>query len=170
MLPLEAEQIARLVDRHGAALRALAAQWSDSPEDLVQEAFCRLVQQRQPPDQPGAWLFRVVRNLAHETHRAGRRRQRREEHAAATERLDVDLEQASDAHDAATLLGELDTDRREVVIMRLWGGLTLEETAAACGVSVATVHRRYQAALEELRQRMNIPCPAKTKPTSHLPT
>lgn len=57
MLPLEAEQIARLVDRHGAALRALAAQWSDSPEDLVQEAFCRLVQQRQPPDQPGAWLF-----------------------------------------------------------------------------------------------------------------
>jgi len=58
------EHLARLVDEHAAALVLYARQRCANPEDVVQEAFLRLVEQRQAPDSPAAWLFRVVRNLA----------------------------------------------------------------------------------------------------------
>ena len=64
-MSVDSNSVTLLIDRHAVALRAVAAQWSDTPEDLVQEAFCRLIAQKTPPNEPAAWLFRVVRNLAH---------------------------------------------------------------------------------------------------------
>jgi len=158
-MPLDPDELVQLVDQHGSALRALAIQWSDSPEDLVQEAFCRLAAQRVRPRNPAAWLFQVVRNLGFEAHRRGERRRRRETQVAASEAVHIDPGKAADEREAAELLDQLDPELREIVVMRLWGGLTLEEIAMACGVSVATVHRRYEAAIEELRQRWKTPCP-----------
>jgi len=158
-MPFDPDELVQLVDQHGSALRALAGQWSDSPEDLVQEAFCRLAAQRARPRHPAAWLFQVVRNLAFEAHRRGERRRRRETMVATAESMHVDPSKAAEARAAAELLDQLEPELREVVVMRLWAGLTLEEIAEACGVSVATVHRRYEAALKELRQRWKSPCP-----------
>jgi RNA polymerase sigma-70 factor (ECF subfamily) len=159
-MPPDAQQIAALVDRYASSLRALAAQWSGSPDDLVQEAFCRLMSQRRPPEQPGPWLFAVVRNLGREAIRGRRRRQERERQVAASEQYDIDIASRADAAAIVAHLDALDGKLREIVIMRLWGGLTLEEIAAACGMPVATVHRRYQAALEQLRERLKL-CPNK---------
>ena len=38
--------------------------------------------------------------------------------------------------------------------MRLWGGLTLQQIADALGIGVGTVHRRYEAAILELRFKL----------------
>ena len=75
--------LGRLVDQHAPALVLYARQWCAAPEDVVQEAFLKLVAQRQPPDNPLAWLYRVVRNGAVSAARTARRRQRYEAAAAA---------------------------------------------------------------------------------------
>src|SRR5438552_13831220 len=78
------EQLGRLVDAHAAALVLYARQWCAAPEDVVQEAFVKLLAQKHPPAQPVAWLYRVVRNGAVSAARSARRRQRHE--AAVAER------------------------------------------------------------------------------------
>ena len=57
-------QLGDLIDRLGPALVLYARQWAAAPEDVVQDAFLRLVEARRPPDDPAAWLFAVVRNRA----------------------------------------------------------------------------------------------------------
>ncbi len=54
---LTPELLQRLLDEHGAALELFASQWTEAPEDCVQEAFLKLVGQRKPPDRVVPWLF-----------------------------------------------------------------------------------------------------------------
>lgn len=163
-MPHDAEYVATLVDDVGGPLRAYAATWSRTPDDLVQEAFCRLVAQRDRPERPRAWLFTVVRNLAREASRHGARRTRREVKAATSESVDGGLERV-EGRDVATLVDDLPAELREVVVARLWGDLTFSEIAELVGASTASVHRRYRSALEILRQRVE-PCPNQPTTTS----
>ena len=61
---MDAHRLARLLHAHGAALALFARQWCEQPEDVVQEAFCRLASQRTWPDDPVAWLYRHADVLA----------------------------------------------------------------------------------------------------------
>ena len=79
---MDSDWLGGLVDRYAAALELYARQWCHAPEDVVQEAFLKLVAQRPLPDQPAAWLFRVVRNGALNAALAARRRRRHEAEAA----------------------------------------------------------------------------------------
>jgi RNA polymerase sigma-70 factor (ECF subfamily) len=135
-----------------------ARQWCDCPEDVVQDAFCKLVGVRAPPTDPAAWLFRVVRNAAIDAGRVTRRRARREQSAARPEPWFAETEgEGLDA--AVAALEALPPDQREVIVARLWGGLTLEQVAAAAGCSVSTAHRRYEAGIQALRERLSVTCP-----------
>jgi RNA polymerase sigma-70 factor (ECF subfamily) len=49
----------------------------------------------------------------------------------------------------------LPPEQREVVIARIWGGLTFDEIAALVRDSRTTVHRRYNEALATLRERLS---------------
>lgn len=157
-MPIDAETVRELVDDLGGPLRAFAATWSGSPDDLVQEAFCRLVGQSRVPERPRAWLFQVVRNLAREAWRRGRRREDRERRVAEREAgVDGDLARV-ESRDVAAYVDELPAECREVVVAKLWGDLSFAEIAELVGASVATVHRRYHRALDHLRERVE-PCP-----------
>jgi RNA polymerase sigma factor (sigma-70 family) len=155
------EALGRLVDSHAAALLLYARQWCAWPDDVVQEAFIRLAAQQVQPDNALAWLYRVVRNLAISAARSARRR-RRHELVAATRRPSwfVPLENAAlDAETVTIALERLPLDQRETVVAHLWGGLTFEQVGELTGVSASTAHRRYLAALAELRERLRVPCP-----------
>lgn len=52
-------------------------------EVVVQDAFLKLAGQRALPDNPAAWLFRVVRNGAIDAGQAARRRKRYETAASS---------------------------------------------------------------------------------------
>ena len=57
--------VSRLLDENVRGLVLYARQWDPAnAEDLVQEAFLRLLTESPLPDSPKAWLYRVVRNLA----------------------------------------------------------------------------------------------------------
>jgi RNA polymerase sigma factor (sigma-70 family) len=158
------EAVTRLFDRHAAALELYAAQWVCAPADVVQEAFLRLVRQKQQPDRPAAWLYRVVRNAAISASRSEQRRTRHEQAASRNNPLlfDSDPDSPFDASTASRALSELPADEREVLIARIWGGLTFEEIGEVSGVSTSAAHRRYEAALSTLRQRLGVTWLKKT--------
>jgi RNA polymerase sigma-70 factor (ECF subfamily) len=126
----------------------------------------KLVAQWPPPQQPVAWLYKVVRNAALSAARSSRRRQRREGEAAArAPAWFVPTEGAGlDAETATAALQTLPAEQREVIVVHLWGGLTFEQIAVITGTSSSTAHRWYQAGLSTLRERLGVPCP-KTFPT-----
>ncbi len=167
MSRISPELIARLFDRHAAALELFAAQWIPAPADVVQEAFLKLVRQGRIPDRPAAWLYRVVRNGAISAARRDVRRQRNEQAASgvAQLRLEADAETPLDAKVAARALEALPDEKREVVIARIWGGLTFEEIAEFAEISSSEAHRRYEAALAVLRKSLGVTWLTKTAAT-----
>ncbi len=166
------ELIARLVDQHGAALVLYAQQWCQTPEDVVQEALLQLMRQAKVPRNVVGWLYRVVRNEAISASRSGQRRSRRE--AAVAHRgepwFDASEAERLDAASATAALQHLPIEQRETIAARLWGGLSLQQVARLTGTSPSTAHRRYQAGLLALRERLGAVCPQDTRKKNSLRT
>lgn len=154
MPTMEPTILGRLYRQHAPALRLYARQWGPTAEDFVQTAFVRLAQQSPPPDRPLPWLYRVVRNEALSHRRGTARRRQREQSVSLPETWFSTAEARLDADEATRLLAALPLELREVIVARLWGGLTFEETAQLVGCSSPTAHRRYQAGLVQLRERL----------------
>jgi RNA polymerase sigma factor (sigma-70 family) len=155
------EQLGRLMDAHAAALVLYARQWCAVAEDVVQEAFVKLAAQPAAPAEVLPWLYRVVRNGAVSAARSEQRRRRHESRAAARAPTWFVPSEGTglDAQAATAALTELPPEQREVLVARLWGGLTFEQVAALAGLSASAAHRHYHAGLEALRQRLRVSCP-----------
>jgi RNA polymerase sigma-70 factor (ECF subfamily) len=162
------QEIARLLDEHGAALVLLARTVCKCPEDVVQEAFVELAKLRSGPENPAAWLFRSVRHRALNAARAARRRREHETNAAAeSQRFFIaTIDDKLDAAAAAQALTKLPEEERQIVVMKIWGGRSFAEIAEVLEIGVATAHRRYMAALEALREKMRLSCPNDPKKTT----
>ena len=157
-MPLDAAQLAELIERQAAPLRLWIRSRCASAEDVVQEAFCRLAVQEPPPENPVGWLYRVCRNLAEKQRRSDQRRRERERARAQWEAAASDHADPLEIAEAVAAVEELDDELREVLIARVWGQLSLEEVAKLCGVSTATAFRRYRAALKVLRSKLESKC------------
>jgi RNA polymerase sigma-70 factor (ECF subfamily) len=154
---------ARLVDTYGPPLMVYARQWCRAPEDVVQDAFLKLIALGQPPREVVPWLYRVVRNGAMDAGKTSRRRQRREQIVARPERWF--LEPAVDGLDAETAIAALESvpiEQREVIVARIWGGLSFEEIAAVGGCSASSAFRRFNAGIDALRRKLGEPCPNRS--------
>ena len=157
MLPHE---LGRLVDGRGPALILYARQWCHSPEDVVQDAFLKLVALHPPPRNAVAWLYRVVRNAAIDAGKADLRRKRRESATIHPGRWFVEpAVDGLDAEAAVAALQRLPVEEREAIVARLWGGLSFEQIAEAAGCSASTAFRRFSAGIDALRKELGVPCP-----------
>ena len=149
------------MDEHAPALVLYARQWCSAAEDVVQEAFVKLIAQSKTPERIVPWLYRVVRNAAISSSRAANRRRRHETAAAAempgwfvpTDGVELDADVAAAAFQTAPV------EEREIIVADLWGGLTFGEIAELVGCSSSTAHRRYLAGVSALRERLGVPCP-----------
>jgi RNA polymerase sigma factor (sigma-70 family) len=153
-----AKQLGRLLDQHAGPLELFARQWTPEAADVVQEAFVRLMEQPEFPADPVAWLYRVVRNAALNQARARHRRAWHERQQAESRPafvLDEPGAAEFPSREIHQALLQLPLDEREVVIARLWGKLTLQQIANLTDSSTSTVHRRFQSALHQLRQRLS---------------
>jgi RNA polymerase sigma-70 factor (ECF subfamily) len=150
----------RWLDQHGAALVLFARQWvvgRADAEDVVQEAFVRFWQSRHRVAEPLGYLYACVKRCALDWQRGYRRRARREYASARPEaetRFAASLEQRErrDAIEAA--LVHLPEKQSEVLVMRIWGGLTFPQIAAALNISVDTAASRYRYAILRMRERL----------------
>ncbi|MCP5522362.1 MAG: RNA polymerase sigma factor [Verrucomicrobiales bacterium] len=168
MEPNRISELGGWFEQEADALVLYARQWLDphAAEDVVQDAFIDLMNCRRQPDHPKPWLYQAVRFRALKSLRTGQRRSRREALAAgeAEPCLEGTAAQALDAREAGLALAGLDPGEREVITLRIWGGLKLEEIAAITETSVATVFRRYRDGLAELRNLLEPPTSCPTCP------
>jgi RNA polymerase sigma factor (TIGR02999 family) len=122
---------------------------------LVHEAYLRLVHSGRTPFQNRdhflAIFSRVMRNVLVDHARARTASKRgggialeplHEETWAA----DIDLDRVMELNEALLRLEQLDERQARMVELRYFGGLTLEEIAAAIGLSLATVKRDLRSA------------------------
>jgi len=159
MLP-ESDQWRDWLDRHGPALVLLARQWAPSrtdAEDVVQDAFVRFWRSRERIAEPAAYLYACVKHCALDAQR-GRQRQLRREIAIAraeSEPLFACLLEDRERQAAieAALRG-LPAEQSEVLVMKIWGGLSFPQIAAALEISANTAASRYRYALARLREAL----------------
>lgn len=151
---MDARTLTDLLARHGPALALYARQWTDAPEDAVQDALVALAGLGRVPENPAAWLFRAVRHRAADRRKADARRKRRESERATW--FAPECVSDLDAESAVRALESLPGEQREIIVARLWGGLTLAEAASAAGCGVSTAHRRYEAGIAALRAALGV--------------
>lgn len=147
---------------YGARLLLVARQWTRSAsdaEDVVQDAFVRYWrQQRHLCGDPLPLLITSVRRSALDLLRRSDRRERREQ-AQVDFLAEAWFEPNPENDDRANRLEEavvqLPTEQREVLVLKVWGGLTFAEIAGQLGLSPHTVASRYRYALGALRLKLN---------------
>jgi RNA polymerase sigma-70 factor (ECF subfamily) len=148
------------LDQHGAALVLLARQWVASradAEDVVQEAFVRFWRSRQRATDPTAYLYACVKHCALDWQRSRSRQLRREEAAARPEAetwFTEPLEQEERRAAIAAALDNLPANQREVLVLKIWGGLSFPQIAEVLQTSVNTTASRYRYALAKLREQL----------------
>ena len=155
-VPGAADRLAAIVfeDLHRIALAAMRRESPGhtlQPTELVDEAFVRLLGQEQVSWQNRAQFFavaaRTIRRIL--VHHARRRRRVKRDHGVRIT-LDEDLsaapERSVDLIALDDALQELDAAaprQARVVELRFFGGLEIDETAHALGISPATVKRDW---------------------------
>ena len=157
--PLSPEDLCSLIDNHFATLLLYASQWdADWADDLVQDAFLRLVRRSHwegRPPQPLAWLFQVIRNGAIDRRRKQKTVQKHEESVAAEKtpiRFETPENVAIRADEIESMLTLLSQEQREIVVQRIWGGLTFDEIAAIHKTSRTTIFRTYSEAIAAMKK------------------
>jgi RNA polymerase sigma-70 factor (ECF subfamily) len=161
LLPLVYDELHRLA---GAYLRRERRDHTLQTTALVNEAYLRLIDQRNPRWQNRAQFFGVAAQLMRRilvdharAHRAAKRGGPQEDLSLGQARHfgkmpDLDL---LALHDALEQLAEIDPDQGRIVELRFFGGLTIEETAEVMHISHATVEREWKVARAWLRREMN---------------
>ncbi len=134
----------------------------EDAEDLLQDCLIRLwgyqeERDYRPPDLPLA--YSVLRLCAMDHGRkAGRRERKRrkiiEFHDFDDHWLDHGAEQDEEAELLRGAVKTLSEKLREVVVMKIWGGLTFAQIAEVLKVSQNTAASRYRYGLEQLHKKL----------------
>lgn len=169
----DSHALSTLIARHQSALlrhaRSLVGA-NGSHEDVVQEAFMKLVQRplELPAEVRGdaaaerqlmsSWLHKVVRNQAMDTIRAEERRKHREERAAERD-VAQDHSSALDENDTRAAvergLSKLPAEQREVLVLRLLSDKSYREIAEITGKKIGTVGWLVSVGLRSLSQELS---------------
>jgi RNA polymerase sigma-70 factor, ECF subfamily len=168
-VPLNADDISRLYDRHAPALLAFLARRTCAPEvavDLLAETFAVAFEDRsqyrgRDDDAARAWLFGIARHRVTDYFRRGEVERR------ALARLGVDrrpltdaeydrieeLAASSDLRDlVAGELAALPEDQREALRLRVVEERPYDELARTLGITEQTARARVSRALRALRR------------------
>lgn len=125
------------------------------PTALVHEAYMKLVDQRSVDWQNRAHFFAVAAALMRRIVLKRARRRGAAKRGGGIADLSIDdaiitaAERATDLialDDALTRLAAMDPRQGQVVELRYFGGLNVEETAAVLGISAGTVKREWRSA------------------------
>jgi RNA polymerase sigma-70 factor (ECF subfamily) len=157
----ERAAFAELYDACADRLHHYLAVWlqcRDDADEVLQETFVRLARTRERlarVDNLLAYVFTVARNEA--ARLTARRARQKVQHAGLeaallfveAQRDDAAAREAAETVSAA--LDRLGPERREIVELKLYAGLTFREIAEVTGLPQGTVATRYRAALGQIR-------------------
>jgi RNA polymerase sigma factor (TIGR02999 family) len=169
LIPVVYAELRRQAERF---LRREATGHTLQPEALIHEAYLRLVDQSRVPWQNRAQFFGVAARcmrrvlVDHGRARGAAKRGGRGVRASLGE-ADAAVEEPASmlvaVHEALERLAALDPEQARLVELRYFGGLTIQETAAALGISPATVKREWAVARAWLRRELDEADPDETR-------
>lgn len=160
LLPLVYDELHRLARGY---FRRERGEHTLQPTALVHEAYLRLVDQRAPLESRSHFLAvaatqmrRVLLDYARKHHAARRggdgQKVLLEDTMAICQQQPLDVILLDVALDK---LAVLDQDQAQLVELRFFGGLSVEETAEAMGISPATVKRGWSSARAFLHREIS---------------
>lgn len=154
---IDAATLRKAWEQHSERLLIVARSIGEPAEDAVQEAFIAMAQQPDLPADTMAWLVRVTRNKILQWKRSQKRRTDREASASRESwfRTTSLIDQMLDGSVVTRALQKMKSPHREIVVMHLWGEMTFAAIADVIGKPRATVHRFFQASIEELQQQFH---------------
>ena len=161
LMPLVYDELRRLASNY---LRRERAGHTLQPTALVNEAYLKLVDQRHARWQNRAHFFGISAQLMRRIlvdharqHQAAKRGGSQQQRLSITsaERVvkqpEIDLLALNEALDELALI---DPQQAQIVELKFFGGLSIEETAEVLGISHATVERDWQVARAWLRRQL----------------
>jgi RNA polymerase sigma factor (TIGR02999 family) len=164
-MPLVYDELRRLARGY---LRRVRADHTLQPTALVNEAYLRVVDQTRVSWENRAQFFglaaRLMRNILIDHARERAAQKRGGDGSQSTPRLSLDETRVPIEERAAELvaldealqsLAKFDERKSQIVEMRFFGGLSVEETAAALGVSDKTVMRDWRIAKMWLHRELS---------------
>ncbi|HEV2382796.1 MAG TPA: sigma-70 family RNA polymerase sigma factor [Terriglobia bacterium] len=160
LMPLVYNELRRLARRY---LVGESAGHTLQSTALVHEAYMRLVDWRNVEWQSRAHFFGLAAQMMRRVlvDRARERQAAKRGSGSVKLALDHALEMPADdkvdlraLDQALTRLERLDPQQSRIVELRFFGGLSIEETATALGISTATVKRSWSTARAWLRREL----------------
>ena len=135
----------------------------EDAEDILQDTLVEIYQDARfyrPRTNPRAWVLTVTRHTALDAVR------KRTRHATAPLDTAEALPTPPDAHEEFSalwdLLAVLSPEERELVVLRLYHGLSHGEIAETLRISTAAAQKRYRRAIDKLRAHHGVPQPTST--------
>ena len=166
LLPLVYEELRRLAHQRMAGENLGGAGQTLQPTALVHEAYLRLLGDQDVQWQNRGHFFAAAAEAMRRILIERARRSKRLKHGGDRQRIDLDASEiAADeqAHDlvaldeALTRLQQIDDRKGQIIMLRYFAGLSIEDTAQALGLSRTTVKDEWNFARawlhRELRQK-----------------
>ncbi|HKR60729.1 MAG TPA: sigma-70 family RNA polymerase sigma factor [Pyrinomonadaceae bacterium] len=160
LMPLVYDELRRLAHRYMGRERPDHTLQTSA---LVNEAFIRLIDQKDVRWQNRAHFFGIAaqmmrRILVDHARKRGFAKRGGDQHAVPLEEvMIVSPQRAAEVvalDDALNSLAELDPRKSQIIELRFFGGLSIEETAEVLGVSPGTVMRDWTFARAWLRREI----------------
>jgi RNA polymerase sigma factor (TIGR02999 family) len=158
--PLVYRELRRIAASH---LRRERSGHTLLPTELLHEAFLLLIQQQDQTWKNRAHFFGVAANLMRHILVDYARAKSSGKRGGGMQRVTLD-EAVSEAasrpsqlialDDALRELEKLDPRKGQIIELRFFGGMSIEETAVAAGISIATVSREQRMAEAWLQRQM----------------
>jgi len=161
LMPIVQSELRRLARSY---LRGERSNHTLQTTALVNEAYLRLVGQQRVEWQDRAHFFGIAAQMMRRILVDHARRKQSQKRGADATRvsLNEEIDAGPDAgvdvlalDEALEALGKLDARQARVVELRFFGGLSVEETAAALDISTATVKREWVTARAWLFRRLS---------------
>jgi len=113
-------------------------------EDVLQDTFLKVLSGARPrnPDAIQAWLYRIARNICFDRLRRRKKEEPRDQIAS----------EEGDRYAYTDLISSLSDREKEIVTLKIIGGLTHREIGAVLGISAAAAQKRYERAIAALRE------------------
>ncbi|MGN7456417.1 RNA polymerase sigma factor [Paenibacillus pasadenensis] len=155
-----------LVHRYHAPLSGFLQRQLKDPgraEDIVQETFLKLIRQlkdRRSPDNVQAWLYRVAMNQCRDYWKSSGYQTDRNRFGEPPERKDerpsvVEMAERSETRrEIRQTLEELPQVQREVVLLRFYQDLKLQDIADALQLPLGSVKTHLYKALRRLKTKL----------------
>ncbi len=165
-MPLVYEELRRIAERN---FREQPRGHTLQPTALVHEAYLKLADREDPPWRDRthflATAATAMRHILVDHARArgsgkrggGRRRITLDERLRASPETDIDIVCLDEAMRA---LAEIDARKAQVIELRFFAGLSIEESAAALGVSTATVNTDWRVARAWIARALSADSPS----------